>query len=307
MEIKEYKANGKLLLTGEYFVLDGAKALALPCKYGQKMSVAYHGMVDDFSWESFDEKNESWFQGSFDKNSLSAKENSDQHIAERLEQIFKAIQKRNASIFKTEKGISINTKIDFPKAWGLGTSSTLIALLSEWAEVNPFELLNETFGGSGYDIACATAQGPILYKKTPLPKIKSVVFEPNYRHNLFFVYLGQKQNSREGIAHYKTLGKVKENLIKEVSNLTEEVLVAKDLSRFEEVILEHENLVSKTLKMETVQKLHFADYEFGTTKSLGAWGGDFILATSKASVLETKKWFDEKGYPVCIPFKEMVL
>jgi len=30
-----FYSNGKLLITGEYLVLDGAKALALPTKYGQ--------------------------------------------------------------------------------------------------------------------------------------------------------------------------------------------------------------------------------------------------------------------------------
>lgn len=34
-----FKSNGKLLLTGEYLVLDGAVALALPTKMGQIMTV----------------------------------------------------------------------------------------------------------------------------------------------------------------------------------------------------------------------------------------------------------------------------
>ena len=34
-----YRANGKLLLTGEYLVLKGALALALPTKLGQTMTV----------------------------------------------------------------------------------------------------------------------------------------------------------------------------------------------------------------------------------------------------------------------------
>ncbi len=36
---KTFKANGKLMLTGEYFVLHGAKALALPVNKGQQMQV----------------------------------------------------------------------------------------------------------------------------------------------------------------------------------------------------------------------------------------------------------------------------
>ena len=38
------------------------------------------------------------------------------------------------------------------------TSSTLIANLAKWSNVDPYILLSETFGGSGYDIACASAK-----------------------------------------------------------------------------------------------------------------------------------------------------
>ncbi|PIZ07449.1 MAG: GHMP kinase, partial [Flavobacteriaceae bacterium CG_4_10_14_0_8_um_filter_34_31] len=34
-----FYGNGKLLLTSEYLVLDGAKALAIPTKYGQYLEV----------------------------------------------------------------------------------------------------------------------------------------------------------------------------------------------------------------------------------------------------------------------------
>ena len=36
---KEFYSNGKLLITGEYLVLDGAKAFALPTKFGQNLIV----------------------------------------------------------------------------------------------------------------------------------------------------------------------------------------------------------------------------------------------------------------------------
>ena len=34
-----YYSNGKLLITGEYLVLDGAEALALPTKFGQNLII----------------------------------------------------------------------------------------------------------------------------------------------------------------------------------------------------------------------------------------------------------------------------
>ena len=36
---QNYYSNGKLLLTGEYVVLDGAKALAVPTKFGQLLNI----------------------------------------------------------------------------------------------------------------------------------------------------------------------------------------------------------------------------------------------------------------------------
>ena len=35
----KYKSNGKILLTSEYLVLDGAQALALPSKFSQSLEV----------------------------------------------------------------------------------------------------------------------------------------------------------------------------------------------------------------------------------------------------------------------------
>ncbi len=47
-----FYSNGKLLLTGEYLVLDGAKALALPTKMGQNLQVVTHDKPT-ISWKSF--------------------------------------------------------------------------------------------------------------------------------------------------------------------------------------------------------------------------------------------------------------
>ena len=37
--MNHFYSNGKLLLTGEYFVLDGAKSLAVPTNCGQDLTV----------------------------------------------------------------------------------------------------------------------------------------------------------------------------------------------------------------------------------------------------------------------------
>jgi hypothetical protein len=60
----------------------------------------------------------------------------------------------NPSFIKAERDI-ILLQLSFPKKMGLGTSSTLINNIAQWLQIDAFTLLNNSFGGSGYDIACA--------------------------------------------------------------------------------------------------------------------------------------------------------
>ena len=39
METLSFRSNGKLLLSGEYLVLFGAEALAIPLRYGQTLDI----------------------------------------------------------------------------------------------------------------------------------------------------------------------------------------------------------------------------------------------------------------------------
>jgi len=52
-----------------------------------------------------------------------------------------------------------------------------------------------------------------------------------------------------------------------------------------------------------VKERLFPDY-FGTLKSLGAWGGDFILATGTK---ETPRYFKNKGFETILTYSEMIL
>ncbi len=55
-----YYGHGKLLLTGEYAVLDGADALAIPTKLGQSMTIK-KTRGSDLIWESLQPDGEPWF------------------------------------------------------------------------------------------------------------------------------------------------------------------------------------------------------------------------------------------------------
>lgn len=307
MPNQSFHANGKLLLTGEYFVLDGATALALPTKLGQSLSVEDNSMINWLHWGSYDENGKMWFWSGFEFKTLNILDTSDKEIAERLQIILKNIQKIKPKLFKRKKGIDFKTELQFPRNWGLGTSSTLIYNLAKWADINPFELLKMTFGGSGYDIACAGAQGSILYQiSNGKPQWESCDFNPIFSENLYFVYLDKKQNSREGIARYRELVKKEPELIEKISTLTNQFLTCQTLPLFEEIILTHEEIISKSLQVSRAKTLYFADF-WGEIKSLGAWGGDFVLVTSDRSDQETKEYFKKKGFDTFLKYEELIL
>ena len=52
-----FKSHGKLMITGEYFVLHGAKSLLLPTKFFQDMTVSKLNEDSIILWESYDQNN----------------------------------------------------------------------------------------------------------------------------------------------------------------------------------------------------------------------------------------------------------
>lgn len=305
---KSFTANGKLLISGEYFVLDGALALAIPTKTGQQLEVKALDSDDQtLHWQSLDVKGKIWFHGKFRLPSLQLISSSDPAVGERLQNILQKSQLLNSSFLKGSSSKKVISKLEFPNEWGLGTSSTLIYNIAQWADVDPYSLLDQTFGGSGYDIACASAYGPIFYQRNGNKMLlQETHFQPSFSDQLYFVYLGKKQNSREGIARYRAQGKVQKTLIDQVSELTKNLSTSTDLKKFEAFILEHEMIVAQNLKIEKVQDLYFSDF-WGVVKSLGAWGGDFVLVTSDQSEKETREYFEQKGFGIFIRYEDMVL
>ena len=304
MGIKQYfHGNGKLLLTGEYFVLDGSLALALPCRFGQSLSIIDNDQPT-ILWRSYDHQEHCWFEARFDL-SLQLIDYSDQATAIRLQSILQFISQENPQLFS--QGLQVKTQLNFPRAWGLGTSSTLLYTLAQWAKVNPYTLAFSTMGGSGYDIACAGAKSPIYYfKSNNKGYYNTIDFNPSFKSNLFFVYLNKKQNSRSGIAHYKSKVQGDQQLLQRMSQLTQEVTKAPDLKTFEGLLLEHESILANCLSLPRAQELYFSDYP-GVIKSLGAWGGDFVLATSEMSAKETLSYFQQKGFETILTYDALIL
>ncbi|WP_343330755.1 GYDIA family GHMP kinase [Polaribacter staleyi] len=313
--MKNYYSNGKLLLTGEYLVLDGAKSLAIPTKFGQDL-VVENIQEPQIIWGSFTHTGACWFEAVFDLQKLrlvnctfnSDREGNGEVIAETLLDILEEAKKMNPSFLKSENGFMVKTNLTFPRNWGLGTSSTLINSIAAWAKVDAFKLLWNSFKGSGYDIACAQNDTPVFYQiENKKPVVAPVKFNPSFKENLFFVHLNQKQDSKEGIAKFREhLDCARHDIqqkIKRISEISDAFLKVESLEKFEALIVEHEQIISSIIKLKPVKEKLFPDY-FGAIKSLGAWGGDFVLVTGNA---DTPTYFKNKGFTTILRYQEMVL
>ncbi|NKI31686.1 GYDIA family GHMP kinase [Croceivirga thetidis] len=299
---EKYYSNGKLLLTGEYAILDGAMGLAVPTKFGQSLEVFSHKQPK-LVWKSFDEDSSIWFEADFDLDGFSILNTSDKETAETLQKILTVARIENPEFLNTPSGVQIETRLGFPRKWGLGTSSTLINNIAQWANIDAYTLLSKTLGGSGYDIACAHHYQPLLYRlDLGKSKVLPLNFHPPFDQSLFFIYLNKKQNSRKAIANYRKQTFNKKKLVDKINDITQSFLEAQRVEEMESLILEHEMALSTILGMPPI-KQKFPDY-FGALKSLGAWGGDFILATGNE---KTPAYFKDRGFDIVIPYSEMVL
>jgi len=300
--VKTFYSNGKLLITGEYVVLDGAKALALPTKFGQDLTVE-NGFGKAIHWKSFDADGRLWFEDRIPFESIRQKSESQNPISQTLIEILHAAYILNPAFLETD-GFLVTTKLTFSRFWGLGTSSTLINNIAQWIGIDAFLLLKNSFGGSGYDIACAQNDHPILYQigdKNPI--IEPVDFNPEFASKLYFVYLNKKQSSKSAIQSYYQKRKTITDTVAAVDHLTKQILKTETAAAFATVLEKHESILSKTLELPTVKSALFPDFK-GTVKSLGGWGGDFVFVVSEEN---PTAYFKEKGYETVIPYSQMIL
>lgn len=302
---KTFYSNGKLLITGEYVVLDGAKAFALPTKYGQNLIVE-EGNNRVIKWTSYDSDQSIWFEDTIPFDSIIRKERHDdaKSVKNTLIEILHEAYLMNSDLITSAEGYKISTELTFPKLWGLGTSSTLINNIAQWLQIDAFELLKRSFGGSGYDIACAQNNSGILYQIIDdKPVVEIVDFNPDFKDKIFFIYLNKKQNSRNAIASYYSNQVDIRKTIPVIDNLTKTVVAADEPKTFALALSQHEIALSNILELPTVKEILFQDFE-GVIKSLGAWGGDFVLSISKEN---PTRYFNERGFDIVIPYQEMIL
>lgn len=318
-----YKSNGKFLLSGEYLVLKGAKALALPLKLGQDLKIKTLESNDNrIYWDAFVETTDyglrttgignniiPWFSVVLDKNSFEVIDTDDREKAERLSEIFKIIKHLNDNILDSPHDYHFNSLLDFSPHWGLGSSSTLINNLSLWADIDPYSLLNATFKGSGYDIACANTNKPLFYQlDNHNDTIKRIVtetdFKPAFNDNLFFIYQGKKQNSAKEVKAFLDKNKNYNKEIMSVSEISKALSESQSLDDFCYYMKKHEEIIAFCIS-QTKIKDFFPDFQ-GEMKSLGAWGGDFFLAATSSDYEYVRHYFENKGLNTIIKYQDIV-
>lgn len=294
---------GKLLLTAEYFVLDGALALAVPTKWGQEFFCEeIHDGKSLLNWTAL-QRVQPWLDLQIDYKTGSIVSTNIPESAEFILKILMKVKELSTTQLQSDSSYSITTNLQFPPDYGLGSSSTLMNNVAHWAAIDAFELNELCLGGSGFDVAVAQKKSAILYQKTTDErKIESISFDPKFKENLIFIHLNQKQNSREGINLYRSKDKSFE-LVEEFSGMTRQVLQADQLEDFSVLMETHEKMLSEFLGIATVKEKKFENCPV-FIKSLGAWGGDFVLS-SKFPGFED--YFRGKGFTTVIPWKNLIL
>lgn len=305
--MKSFYSHGKLLLSGEYLVLDGAAALALPTRPGQWLHVR-DSDAGGLHWISRNPDGTPWFETRFSVRELQDAASGDlpaTDVRQRLLQILGAILRLRPAFLEELRATSAETRLEFPRDWGLGSSSTLLSNLAYWSGTDPFVLLGRTLGGSGYDIAAARQERPFLYRiraEGP-PEVVQTAFQPPFADALFFVHLNRKQDSREGISRYRTRRFDRAGAVATCTDLTAQLAEATTLESFRDALERHEQLISGILGMPAAKQKWFPDYP-GSIKSLGAWGGDFILATGRES---DREYFRQRGFATLRSYGDLIL
>lgn len=277
MKPHDYYSRGKLMISGEYLVLHGATALAIPLRFGQGMSISERPEKNILFWETHI-NDHLWFQAIFSMPGFETIQHNNAESANFVSKVLRAAKEINPDYLPNDNGKHVECYLDFDIRWGLGSSSSLISNVAYWAGIDPLELHSSVSRGSGYDVACARSSTPILFtnaigKKKTIP----VVFNPQFSDNIYFVYLGKKQDSQKDVDNFMRTKSGFEKYIELISNISRQMVTCMDYDEFAELVRKHEEIMTKVLGKQTLKSSAFKDFP-GEIKSLGAWGGDFAMA-----------------------------
>lgn len=281
-------------------MLNGATAFALPAAKGQSLSVNTTSGSNVISWKSLDKDDKVWFTARISLPYFIVEETSDPIVAIQLVRFLINARNLNRQFLSDSRHYRVETKLEFGRDEGLGSSSTLTNNLAQWAEINPYQLHFNAFKGSGYDIAVAEKGQPLLYTMDGIqPRVEVVSWEKSFAEKLFFVHLNKKQDSRREVTRFSH--KMTPGEIAQITRISRLLSINDDYFEFCLLLELAENEMSQVLGRPTVKQSLFQDFH-GTVKSLGAWGGDYVLATGT----DTVAYFKSKGYQRIVPYREMI-
>ncbi|MCO6459971.1 MAG: hypothetical protein J5I59_01090 [Saprospiraceae bacterium] len=305
-----YSARGKLMITGEYLALKGSRCLAWPTISTHSLLLTpVSGPADNLIWNAADFDNQPWFDALFDtRNNIEIISASDMEVANKLASIL------NAAIVLCGKNIlksgsfQVETRIGWPMNWGMGSSSSLLVNIASWFQIDPFRLQQETIGGSGYDIACALSDQPIIFQRGKKLLASRVHRPAILSEHGGLAYLGQKADTASSIVSFeeKIQGKDLSTRIDLINRLTYHILDAPTISHLNKAIAIHEETIGFLLGVDPIKNRLFPTFD-GMVKSLGAWGGDFILFSGNKKLNEYKKETEEQYGLKIYSIKELLV
>jgi len=320
----KFYTNGKLMMSGEYTVLRGAKALAIPT-YGYGQSLEIDNTKNPYHlWQSFENINSiknQWFEAKFSIDLLEIIETNDIEKAKNVQKALKIIQNKKDFLFHKPKHFT--SILNYNRNWGLGSSSSFLVNLQKWSKISAFEMNDALFkGGSNYDVAVCLENQPLIYQldfeieeeKNKDSRLEYTATSPqktwaladpftNYTDQIWFVYLNKKQSTSTEIKSFKSI-KTNRETIDEISQITIEMEKAENIETLNKLIDRHETIVSKLLQRPKVKQSLFPDFK-GSIKSLGAWGGDFVLATGTRE--NVNEYFSKKSFKTMFSYYDLFL
>ncbi|MFW5758631.1 MAG: hypothetical protein ACOCUQ_01365 [Bacteroidota bacterium] len=295
-------SHGKIILLGEYAVLEGNDAVCVPLATGQKLQIEKNDQP--FIYWQWTYKNRVIAEFSLNPQNLQphdVKEGDPLWAAG----LIHAIRKQNAS-FLTNSGYNVRFINDFPPEWGLGSSSATIASLCRIAGADPYIVNDQVMGGSGADIACTDKENWFVYRKRKsLPLTWSIPFDFPFKKYVVFVYSGQKQATAKHLKEIKQKPERKRFPSSEINSLVYGCFSSENVAQFASYLQKHEQFISEQTGYLPLGR-KFSDFK-GQIKSLGAWGGDFFMAVSSENLDDVKNYFQQKGFGMCFTWEDFVL
>jgi hypothetical protein len=92
-------------------------------------------------------------------------------------------------------------------------------------------------------------------------------------------------------------------LISEISDITKKLLKCSTQKNFNDLIYSHEQIISKLISKKPIKQELFKDFR-GEIKSLGAWGGDFIMVSSDE---DPSDYFKNKGFNTVLKYSNLLI